>query len=178
MAKLRVAFFKADAGQLDDKLIDLVTGNDGFSHCEIMFSVNHTIAAHYINNGVIECYYNNLSSDSRWVILEKEVSNYYKSSTFNLAKSFLGKKYDTKGVVCTALLKRPICTNKDSTWCSKLVARCMIDQIDKDINIMPNDLYNTLLDNGWRVTHKTLQSKYNKSNKEIDRFGRIGIKYD
>jgi hypothetical protein len=178
MAKLRVAFFKASSGELDDKLIDLVTGNDGFSHCELMFSIKHTIAAHYLNGGVIECYYNNLSSDPRWVILEKEVSGYYKSSTLNLAKSFLGQGYDTKGVVCTALLNRPICIDKNSTWCSKLIARCMIDQIDKDINIMPNDLYKALLYSGWRIVDKTLQSKNNKSDKELDRFGRIGIKYD
>jgi hypothetical protein len=54
----------------------------------------------------------------------------------------------------------------------------MIDQIDKDINIMPNDLYKALLYGGWKIVDKTLQSNYNKSDKELDRFGRIGIKYE
>jgi hypothetical protein len=177
MEKVAVAFFKAWEGELDDKLIDIVTGFQGFSHCELVITKNHTIGAHYINDGVVECFYKDIYSDPRWSILEKEVGEGQRRNIIQKGISYLGRGYDTKGVVCTALLKKPLCINKKETWCSKLVAKCIKHELDiGSIDLMPNELFKMMLDKGWRISHRKKLSAPLEKDKEIDRFGRIKIK--
>jgi hypothetical protein len=170
---LQVAFFNAWKGAIDDKLIDIVTGNGGYSHCELVIGNNKTIASHYIDNAVITCEYQNLLSNALWNVLELEV----KGSELNKIKAYaetqLGIEYDTKGVVCTALRGEALCVNNKKVWCSKLVARALkSSKIFSDINIncMPNELYNYLTDKGFLSVSSLASSVPTNA---LDRYGRI-----
>jgi hypothetical protein len=171
MATIKVAFFKADKGEWDDKLIDLATGRLGFSHCELVVNRKTTYGAHFIDGKVIKCHYNDIFTDPRWVVIEKEIDKATKNAIIDWAKDEeLGKEYDVMGVVCSTLIKRGLCVDPDETWCSKMVANCLALE---ETDVTPNELFVTLTDNGFRKISILESDKETKKEVEIDRLGRI-----
>jgi hypothetical protein len=170
---LQVAFFKAWKGGIDDKLIDIVTGNGGYSHCELVVGNNTTIASHYIDNSVIICEYQNLLANALWDVLEINVKNKEFNKIKAYAETLLGVEYDTKGVTCTALVGKPVCINNRKIWCSKLIARSLKSSSlfsDININSMPNELYEYLTDKGFLRVSSLASSMPTNA---LDRYGRI-----
>jgi len=173
-----VAFFKAASGEIDDKVIDKVTGGLGFSHVELMVSDTETIGSHYLAKGVKKFTYGKpLDMDDRWVVINVPVSD--AASVIEYAKNQIGKSYDAFGVVVTALTPFK-CDCKNSVWCSELVAKAlMVDENHKSVDplAMPNDLFEYLfIEKGYHPHRKVSTDDYSeKECLEIDRFGRIKI---
>jgi len=163
---IRVAFFKASHGELDDKVIDFGSGNIGYSHCEYMTSEYSTIGAHYKDNIVEERYYNNLLSDPRWVVLE---INYDEVIPEKNMVAAIGTKYDTAGVVCK-FIGLNACINDEKTWCSKVIAESLNHV---NINIMPNELFTYLKEVGGSIISNVASNEVIPKVDKTNKLGRI-----
>jgi len=152
MSKIRVAFFKASHGQLDDKIIDLGSGRLGYSHCEMLVGDNVTIGAHYTDGKVVESYYPNILTSLAWTVLELNAPKAIEQRM----KAQLGVEYDTAGVACKFVGLRA-CIDPSKTWCSKAVAHAL--RMD-DIDIMPNYLFEWMIHQGATEAIAPVSSKW------------------
>jgi len=173
MKKLNIAFFKSTHGNYQDKIIDLGSGADGYSHCEIVIDAQTSIGAHYEQNGVIEYRYNNIYDLDCWDIIELPIKG---SPAKVKAVQMVGTPYDLRGVILYYFKLKFGASNK-AVWCSEMCALCIneSEKILDDTLIMPNDLFNILKNHGGSKIVKTNSKKKNKNTKNpiIDRFGRI-----
>jgi len=180
--KMRVAFYKANKGGLDDKFINRFSGNLGYSHCEIVLDNQHGISAHMQTNGVAIFTYPDLLNSEYWDIYELDIP--YSDRAISLAKHFVGAKYDYLGVA-TKFIGYDIVPNDEKVWCSEYVAIILniavVNKLPLGSNTistreMPNDLFNILKIrfNAKLVSDSnSLQATINSNEVKVDRWGRI-----
>ena len=180
--KMRVAFYKANKGGLDDKFINRFSGNLGYSHCEVVLDNQHGISAHMQTNGVAIFTYPDLLNSEYWDVYELDIP--YSDRAITLAKHFIGTKYDYIGVVLWFIgLKTG--DSKYKFWCSEFTAyiiRQHLFQMNEtvqpieDTRLMPNELIKILKDryNAKLVSDSnSLQATINSNKSKVDRWGRI-----
>ena len=179
MSKLRVAFYRAEYGELDDKYIDRFSGNKGYSHCELVLDAKTMIGSHYLRGGVNIFHYNDIYASKYWDIVEINIDNKY---AVEYAKETVGVGYDTIGVICE-FHGLGYCKNLDKVWCSEHTAKCMNRTFDqrgfaiskiRNTRIMPNELFTYMMkDLGGKIVRSTASSSNIYYKPEVDRFGRI-----
>ena len=177
MKKLRVAFLKADSGQMDDKFIDKFSGNLGYSHCEMVVNPGTMIGAHYNAKGVKKFHYNNVYHSDMWDIVEIDLDGKH---AIKYMEDMLDTPYDALGVVLFFIGVRRG-DKSDAVWCSEVCSyACNIvfkeNNIDQILpgTIMPNDLFDLLVNEyGGDVVNTVDSRKKVKEKLELDRFGRI-----
>jgi len=180
MSKLRVAFYRAEKGSFDDKVIDRGTGSLGYSHCEVVVDSTTMIGAHYNAKGVKKFKYNDIYASGLWDVLEFDL---LKKEAIKLAENFVKDRvgYDTLGAVLEYMHLGSVYKDTDKVWCSELCAKCINFSISiydiKDIakvdnSCMPNELYSYMLNNG-ATSIKTLASTSKYDKPVLDRFGRV-----
>jgi len=157
MSKLRVAFYKAKYGAMDDKIIDFVTGGKGYSHCEIMLDRTTMIGAHFHIRKVEEFKYADVIDSPRWDVYEFDLPD---GKAIAHAKEMIGSKYDTLGVLMYAA-KLDFADSKEGVWCSELVQQCINIAIEEAKStemekqptlVMPNEQVDMLNAFGRLVT--------------------------
>ena len=185
MSKMRVAFYRAEYGQLDDKYIDFFSGKRGYSHCELVVDKTTMIGSHYLAGGVAEFHYNNVFASKYWDIVELEVPN---KVAVDYAYHTIGVGYDTIGAVLQ-FHHIPFYKDLDKVWCSEHTSKCLNEGFKatghilatiENTRIMPNDLFAYLVDDLecklLRTEDKKLASIAHERamlKPEIDRFGRV-----
>ncbi len=178
---LRVAFYRAEFGELDDKIIDKGSGGLGYSHCEVVIDAKTMIGAHYLAGGVNTFHYNDIYSSKYWDIYEIDV-NAIRGQLY--AKQCIGVGYDAVGVILD-FIKLPFYVNHDKTWCSKFTAVVVnkaydpkgLDTLIDDVSLMPNEFLTFITEVLDAKQINRLNAKRNRTFKdrpaEVDRFGRI-----
>ena len=180
MNKLRIAFYKAQNGNWDDKLIDRFSGGLGYSHCEVVVNSTTMIGAHYLAKGVAKFRYNDIYSDPMWDIYEIDMDN---AQTISYAEFMVGRLgYDTTGVVLY-FIGLHMGDDKTDVWCSEFCARAInkgfnpkgVDKLIDNVLTMPNEFYTDFLALGAIKVNK-LNARRNRTHKNkptIDRYGRV-----
>ena len=172
-----IAFFKAKRGGFDDKVIDLVTGRRGYSHCEVVIAPNTTVGAHATGKGVATYYYTDLHNNPDWDIVRFEHGDLERVKDFLIYQ--LGKPYDYIGVALYAI-GLEIYQSK-GVWCSELCEYALIasgSEYTSDEEMpMPNDLIDNLMDNnqGTLLSKEAILHSSDDSARTIDKYGRTKI---
>jgi len=173
--KLQIGFYKAKYGGIDDKLINYFSGNNGYSHCEIVLNKNQMIGAHMQTGNVAIYNYPDVYSSKYWDIVELPL---YMNNNFTKGlKECVGTPYDTLGVVLSFIGVTQL-SRDDKVWCSEF---CTIhhNRMGKKAKkiptlIMPNELYRRLYDmynsKGWKIVSNLDADDTAYS---VDRYGRI-----
>jgi len=188
MKKVRVAFYKAKEGGLDDKFINRFSGNLGYSHCELVLNSKRDVSAHMQTGGVAIFYYPNLLASKYWDVYELDLP--MSGGVIKAVMKSLGTKYDFLGVALKFIgITIP---NDEKVWCSEYLLMMINEAIDNynkknklhydngaivkitDTRIMPNDAY-LLLKRKFNMRlisdSNSLEATYTST--KVDRWGRV-----
>ena len=140
---IKLAFYKAEKGRWDDKIIDLFTGQLGYSHVAFVEKDN-TILESYQSKGVTRTYTN--LDDDCWDIVEVPNFDYFKVE--NKLLSQLGNQYDWVGLIINWLIPIQFFFRDDldpqrKWWCSEYIAWGLGLE---DNNISPNTLFKIIIE--------------------------------
>jgi len=128
---MKLAFYIADNGKFYDKLINVWTGNYGYSHVELVFSDGVSFSA---SNREGKVRFKEIHYDpKRWVIINLSFSRAEELAIRKAAIKLINKKYDWKGVLLHQFIGRIIghitsdydiiaLQSKNKWWCSEIVA--------------------------------------------------------
>jgi len=116
---MKIAFYKAEKGNIIDKLINLWTGMYGYSHVELVFSDGSSFSSSP-REGCVRFKKIDMNDD-KWVFVDLEIDKLVESKMRMQALNFIGRKYDMFGIIFCFII--PI--NKQSNdkwWCSELIS--------------------------------------------------------
>ncbi len=174
MNKIHIAMYKGK-GRIRDKIVDLFTGNLGYTHCELVITPQKTIGSHYLyKNGVQYFYYNNIYNNPRWDIYEVDGDL---QVALKYARKQVGTPYDLAGVILY-FIGLTYGDSRKGVWCSEYLAEVINRANKSKINtmIMPNILIKVLKKSFSAVhivRYLNPKCKTITNCKEIDELGRI-----
>lgn len=117
---MKIAFYRASAGNMFDKAINLWTGMYGYSHVELVFSDGVSFSASSRDNLVRFARINFVPD--RWEFVELPLFNKIDEAKIRAqAENLAGRKYDWKGIFLWMFLPLKKQDN-DRWWCSEIVS--------------------------------------------------------
>jgi len=171
---IEIAFFRADAGEVDDWCIDRCSGGQGFSHCEFVVDSQTMIGSHYKAKGIRVFKYNDIYHNPNWEILQLD-GDYNKALEY--AMSQIGKPYDALGAVMY-FIGLNCCDSKKGQWCSEFANNVLLHGGStvalSDSRIMPNHLYSAARSKQVVSVGARPSIPIESYAKELDIYGRIG----
>jgi len=140
------------------------------------------IGAHFHTRSVQAFHYRNVIDSPKWDVFEFDLP---REPAIELAKKYIGTKYDTVGVLLYALGVNRMASDK-GVWCSELVQECINASIRASKNtkmkvgptlIMPNDQEDMVNEFGTLVTNgltggEEIQAEI-VADYQVDRYGRL-----
>ena len=135
---MKLALYRSVAGTKLDTIIDLFSGRYGYSHVELVFD---QIDGSYFSSSPREgkCRFKKIvPKEKHWKLIDlPEIDCIQEAKIYEIANSFVNKKYDYFGILFWYVLFWVKKQKDDHWWCSEIVAY-LLGHVD--YRLTPNEL--------------------------------------